>query len=77
MFGLLFGFGLYAQYEKDPGTFREHYDELLASTGEADAATLAARFDIDIRSEAFWTASLDVIRKDIDTFVELIDKSLA
>jgi pepF/M3 family oligoendopeptidase len=77
MFGLLFGFGLYAQYEKDPDTFREHYDELLASTGEADAATLAARFDIDIRSEAFWTASLDVIRQDIDTFVDLIDKQFA
>ena len=74
MFGLLFGFGLYAEYEKDPETFRQNYDELLASTGEADAATLAARFGFDIRSQAFWNASFDVIRQDIDTFVNLIDE---
>ncbi|MEJ7839236.1 MAG: M3 family oligoendopeptidase, partial [Thermomicrobiales bacterium] len=73
MFGLLFGLGLYAQYEKDPDAFRASYDELLASTGEADAATLAARFGFDIQSEAFWTGSLDVIREDIEEFVQLVD----
>jgi oligoendopeptidase F len=77
MFGLLFGLGLYAAYEKDPGTFRANYDELLASTGEADAATLAARFGIDTQSEAFWTSSLDIVRADIDTFVDLIDQRTA
>ena len=73
MFGLLFGLGLYARYQADPEGFRASYDELLASTGSADAATLAARFGIDIRSSAFWTSSLDVIRDDIDTFVALVD----
>jgi len=77
MFGLLFGLGLYAQYQADPDAFRQSYDELLASTGDADAAELAGRFGFDIRSPEFWEGSLDVIRKDIDTFVELVDHRAA
>ena len=73
MFGLLFGLGLYAQYQQNPDQFKANYDDLLASTGSADAATLAARFGIDIRSKDFWTASLDVIRQDIDEFVAIVD----
>ncbi|HET9109856.1 MAG TPA: M3 family oligoendopeptidase [Ktedonobacterales bacterium] len=72
MFGLLFGLGLYARYQQDPDGFRERYDDLLASTGLADAATLAARFGIDTRSADFWRASLDVIRADIARFEELV-----
>jgi oligoendopeptidase F len=72
MFGLLFGLGLYARYTADPEGFKAGYDELLASTGLADAATLAARFDIDIRTPAFWRASLDIIRADIAQFEELV-----
>jgi pepF/M3 family oligoendopeptidase len=72
MFGLLFGVGLYARYQADPNTFRAGYDNLLASTGEGDAATLAARFDIDTRSPDFWRASLDVIRDSISQFEELV-----
>jgi oligoendopeptidase F len=73
MFGLLFGLGLYKQYEGDPDAFRASYDELLSSTGMADAAELAARFGINIRSKGFWRGSLDVVREDIDRFVELVD----
>ncbi|GCE26245.1 oligoendopeptidase F [Dictyobacter alpinus] len=72
MFGLLFGLGLYAQYQQNPETFKQGYDELLSSTGLADAAALAARFGIDLRSEAFWAASLDIVRQDIDAFCELV-----
>ncbi|HEY6411322.1 MAG TPA: M3 family oligoendopeptidase, partial [Ktedonobacteraceae bacterium] len=43
MFGLLFGLGLYAQYQQDPEKFKQGYDDLLSSTGLADAATLAAQ----------------------------------
>jgi pepF/M3 family oligoendopeptidase len=70
-FGLLFGLGLYARYQKDPDGFRAGYDDLLSSTGLADAATLGARFGIDTRSPAFWTSSLDVIRRKIDEFERL------
>src|SRR2546421_12837847 len=55
MFGMLFGLGLYAIYEKDPDSFRSRYDDLLSSTGLADAATLARGFGIDIRTQEFWT----------------------
>src|SRR5581483_6329348 len=48
MFGLLFGLGLYALYQKDPEGFKKGYDALLSQTGLADAATLAAQFNIDI-----------------------------
>lgn len=74
MFGLLFGLGLYARYEADPDAFRASYDDLLSSTGLADAATLAARFGIDIQARAFWESSLDVIRADVDRFVALVEK---
>jgi oligoendopeptidase F len=69
MFGLLFGLGLYARYQETPADFHAGYDDLLSSTGLADAATLAARFGIDIRTPDFWRSSLDIIRRDIDRFV--------
>jgi pepF/M3 family oligoendopeptidase len=71
MFGLLFGLGLYAQYQQDPKKFKRGYDDLLSSTGLADAATLAAQFGIDIHSADFWRASLNIVRGDIDRFEEL------
>ncbi len=74
MFGLLFGLGLYARYQQDPEGFKTGYDELLSSTGLGDAATMAAHFGIDIRSIDFWRSSLDIVRKDIDLFEELIGK---
>ena len=70
-FGLLFGIGLYAQYKTDPDKFRSGYDDLLSATGLGSAKTLAARFEIDVTDEAFWTASLDVVRTRIDDFVQL------
>ncbi|HEY0602215.1 MAG TPA: M3 family oligoendopeptidase [Herpetosiphonaceae bacterium] len=76
MFGLLFGLGLYARYQEDAESFKRGYDELLSSTGLADAATLAARFDIDIRTPDFWRSSLDIIRADIQRFEELIQPGL-
>jgi pepF/M3 family oligoendopeptidase len=72
MFGLLFGLGLYARFERDPDGFRAGYDELLSSTGLADAATLAARFGIDLRTPDFWRASLTIVRADIDRFEALV-----
>lgn len=74
IFGLLFGLGLYARYQKKPEEFKQSYDELLSSTGMADAATLAARFGIDTRTEAFWASSLDILREDIKTFEKLVDQ---
>ena len=41
--------------------------------GLGSAAALAARFDIDVTDEAFWTASLDVVRARIDEFCRLAE----
>lgn len=72
MFGLLFGLGLYARYQADPNEFKKGYDDFLSSTGMADAATLASRFGIEIRTPDFWRASLGIISRDIDRFEEAV-----
>jgi oligoendopeptidase F len=71
-FGLLFGLGLYAIYQRESEGFQERYDRLLASTGLGDAAQLAAEFGIDIQTPEFWRTSLGVITADIDRFEHLI-----
>lgn len=70
-FGLLFGTGLYAIYKQRGAEFVDHYKALLASTGEASAADLAARFGIDIRARKFWEDSLAIIGKRVDRYCEL------
>jgi oligoendopeptidase F len=70
-FGLLFGIGLYAIYQQRGADFVPDYKSLLASTGEASAADLAARFGIDIRSRKFWEDSLGVIAKRIERYCAL------
>jgi oligoendopeptidase F len=70
-FGLLFGTGLYAIFKQRGPSFVADYKALLASTGEAYAADLAARFGIDIRSQEFWKSSLAVIEKRIQRFIEI------
>jgi pepF/M3 family oligoendopeptidase len=70
-FGLLFGTGLYAVYRKRGREFVSDYTGLLAGTGEAAAADLAARFGIDIRSRSFWDRSIEIIRGRIDRYCAL------
>ena len=70
-FGLLFGTGLYAIYQERGAAFVPDYMNLLASTGEATAADLAARFGIDILSRSFWEGSLGVIAAQVDRYVNL------
>ncbi len=70
-FGLLFATGLYAIYQQRGAAFVPDYKRLLASTGEATAAELAARFGIDIRQRQFWQDSLDVIGRRIDRYCAL------
>jgi oligoendopeptidase F len=77
MFGLLFGLGLYARYQDDPGAFRDGYDDLLSSTGMGEAAELAARFGINIQAPDFWRSSLKVVGGDIDRFESLVDQRSA
>lgn len=73
LFGLLFGVGLYARSTQDPSGFVDAYDDLLSSTGMADAATLAGRFGIDLRAPEFWNEGINVLRGKIDRFIALTD----
>jgi oligoendopeptidase F len=70
-FGLLFGTGLYAIYQKRGDEFVADYKDLLASTGEAPAAKLAKRFGIDITKRKFWEDSLAIVGTHIDRYCEL------
>lgn len=70
-FGLLFGTGLYAIYQERGSDFVDDYKELLASTGAADAATLANRFEIDIQGKDFWEKSFKIISERVEQYVEL------
>ena len=75
LFGLLFSLGLYAHYKAEPAAFIDNYDDLLSATGMDDAATLAARFGIDVRNADFWKGSLDLIAEDVKHFRALIENA--
>jgi oligoendopeptidase F len=68
---LLFGLGLFAQYQQDPERFAAHYDDALSRAGMNSAEELGATFGFDVTDGAFWTASLDVIRTRIAAYDEL------
>ncbi len=70
-FGQLFGLGLYALYQERGDDFIPDYESLLRNTGMGNAADLAARFDIDLRSPAFWQSSMEVIKGRVERYLEL------
>jgi pepF/M3 family oligoendopeptidase len=73
-YGMLFGLGLYARYQEDPERFRQGYADALSRAGIDDAEQLGTMFGIDVTSEAFWTASLDVCRDRIAQYELLADQ---
>jgi oligoendopeptidase F len=70
-YGLLFGLGLYSRFHDDPDRFRQGYDDLLSRAGMDTAEQLGESFGLDVTDEAFWTASLDVLRARIDDYTRL------
>ncbi len=70
-YGLLFGLGLYAKYREDPQRFQRSYDDVLSRAGMNTAEELGGVFGFDVSGEAFWTASLDVLRGHIDQYTAL------
>jgi pepF/M3 family oligoendopeptidase len=74
-FGLLFGKGLYALYQKDPEPFVRSYDALLQKTTHADVEDVAATMAIDVTGQAFWQASLSVIKDDIEQVIALFEEA--
>ena len=70
-YGLLFAKGLYALYLKDKARFIPLYDQLLAATGKMSCEDVAKIAGIDVTKKAFWVASLDLIKEEIDQFMNL------
>ena len=50
-YGLLFGLGLYAQYQADPERFRVGYDDLLSRAGMDTAEQLGQAFGLDVTDD--------------------------
>lgn len=73
-FGQLFAKGLYALYLEKKEAFIPIYKKLLASTGKMNIADVCASVGIDVRDVNFWRSSLNMIKEDIDLFIELINK---
>jgi oligoendopeptidase F len=70
-YGLLFGLGLFTRFRDDPERFRAGYDDMLSRAGMDTAEELGATFGFDVTDEAFWTASLDVLRARIAEYERL------
>jgi pepF/M3 family oligoendopeptidase len=70
-FGLLFAKGLYAEYLKRGESFVTEYDELLNATGKFNVRDVALRMDIDVTKPDFFRGSLELVKQDIDRFIEL------
>ena len=65
---------MFAQYLKEGESFVPKYNQLLRSCGSGTIAEVAASVGIDVRDPAFWRASLEVVKGDIDTFCKLCEK---
>ncbi|MDF3017734.1 MAG: putative transcriptional regulator, TetR family, partial [Thermomicrobiales bacterium] len=70
-FGALFALGLLAVREAEPDGFLDRFDTLLADSGLREASELAADFGINLSDRAFWRASLDGFRDDVERYETL------
>nr|HPJ03710.1 M3 family oligoendopeptidase [Candidatus Limiplasma sp.] len=73
-FGLLFGLSVYKKYEQEGASFLPKYDQFLGYCGSDTIANVAKTVGLDVHSADMWRNALDVIRKEADTFVKLVDQ---
>jgi oligoendopeptidase F len=73
-FGLLFAKGIYAYYKDLGSAAVPDIDHLLQKTGQMGVEEVAALIGIDVSDKAFWQRSFDVMKEEIDTFMDLTDK---
>ncbi len=71
-FGLLFAKGLYSKYLENKSLFIENYDHLLSLTGKMKITDVAKQVNIDVTKPDFFRQALDLIREDIDEFIQLL-----
>ena len=70
-FGHLLANGLYKIYQNDPSTFEAKYDSFLRATGKMPIKESCMMLGIDVEDVNFWKDSIDVIKQNIETFIEL------
>ncbi len=69
-FGYLFSMGLYARAKAEGPSFLPRYEALLRATGSAGAERVAAdALGVDLREEAFWDASIDLVEEDLEAYL--------
>lgn len=71
-FGLLYGKGLYRNYQKNPKQFVENYDRMLRNTALMSVEEVAETMGIHIEEKSFWKESLKTIEEDIDALEALL-----
>ena len=71
-FGLLFSKGLYSLYLNSPDKFHNDYVKILSVTGCKNHKDIALMADIDITNETLWRSSLNLIKKKIDRYIEMV-----
>lgn len=68
-FGQLFAAALYAKFRTEGKAFTEHYEQLLADTGNMSCEDLCAKAGFDIRDKAFWKSGIDIYAQEVETLV--------
>lgn len=71
-FGLLFGLGVFARYQRDGEAFLPEYDRLLRSTGSGNVREVAAGVGIDVTDREFWRSSVRVLADKVDQLEKLL-----
>lgn len=71
-FGLLFGKGVFALYQKMGKDFLPLYDELLQRTGSGNVREVAASVGIDVADVNFWRSSLKVVLEGVNEMEALL-----
>ena len=74
-FGYLFSLGIYAKASQNADGFEDQYIALLRDTASMTTEELAKKhLDTDLHQATFWQAGIDMVLKDITTFMELTEK---
>lgn len=74
-FGYLFSLGIYAKASQNADGFEDQYIALLRDTASMTTEELAKKhLDTDLHQATFWQAGIDMVLKDIATFMELTEK---
>lgn len=71
-FGLLLAKGLYARYQTLGSSFSDIYEKLLSLTGKMSLEDVCLSVNIDLKDKAFWQASIDIFKEDIELYKELL-----